>query len=197
MMKERVTTKAELIRLFLQCGVSTIPVVDQNRRIIGFLSKQDIIASSGITSDINISAEKVIEHHINLVDRTKEFSALNLLIQNFSKVDKIPVIDQRGTLVCFWQRSQLISAWEGEKEGGYEELFERLLVGVIITDSSGKIVYLNPTASSMVKGRKRGRNISDVFRVKIGEKPLFEKKRRFSYSSAPIPEGWICVIWSS
>ncbi len=195
-MEEKVSTKAELIRLFFLYSAISIPVVNNKKEIAGFLSRQDIIASSGVMEDLNVGIQRVIEHHLNTVDR-KNINSLNLLLQNFSRTKKIPVIDQKGKVVDTWQRGQLISAWEGEVETKYTDLFDKLLVGVVVVDASGKIAYLNPAAVSMAteKGRKKGRNLSDVFPINLELEPILNKKiGNLIFDAAPMVDGTIYII---
>jgi len=195
-MEEKVNTKADLIRLFFLYSAISIPVVNSKKEIAGFLSKQDIIASSGMMEDLNMGIQRVIEHHLNTVDR-ENINSLNLLLQNFSRTKKIPVIDQKGKIIDTWQRGQLISAWEGEEETKYPDLFDKLLVGVVVTDTSGKIVYLNPAAASMAteKGKKKGRNLSEVFLVNLELEPILNKKvGNLIFDAAPMVDGVIYII---
>jgi PAS domain-containing protein len=195
-MEEKVNTKAELIRLFFLYSAISIPVVNSKKEIAGFLSRQDIIASSGMMEDLNIGIQRVIEHHLNTIDR-ENINSLNLLLQNFSRTKKIPVIDQKGKVVDTWQRGQLISAWEGEEETKYPNLFDKLLVGVVVTDPSGKINYLNPVAASMAveKGKKKGRNLSEVFPINLEPEPVLNKKvEGLIFDAAPIVDGFIYII---
>jgi PAS domain-containing protein len=195
-MEEKVNTKAELIRLFFLYSAISIPVVNSKKEITGFLSKQDIIASSGMMGDLNIGIQKVIDHHLNTVDR-ENINSLNLLLQNFSRTKKIPVIDQKGKIIDTWQRGQLISAWEGEDETKYPDLFEKLLVGVVLTDTSGKITYLNPVAASMAteKWKKKGRNLSEVFFINSEPEPILNKKAgNLIFDAAPMVNGFIYII---
>ncbi|MDI6751894.1 MAG: hypothetical protein QME07_03430 [bacterium] len=195
-MEEKVTTKAELIRLFFLYSAISIPVVNSKKEIAGFISRQDIIASSGVMEDLNIGIQRVIEHHLNTVDR-ENINSLNLLLQNFSRTKKIPVIDQKGKVVDTWQRGQLISAWEGEIKTKYTDLFDKLLVGVVVVDASGKINYLNPAAVSMAieKGRKKGRNLSDVFPINLELEPILNKKiGSLIFDAAPMVDGTIYII---
>jgi PAS domain-containing protein len=195
-MEEKVNTKAELIRLFFLYSAISIPVVNSKKEIIGFLSKQDIIASSGMMGDLNIGIQRVIDHHLNTVDR-ENINSLNLLLQNFSRTKKIPVIDQKGRIIDTWQRGQLISAWEGEEETKYPDLFEKLLVGIVVTDTSGKIIYLNPVAASMAteKGKKKGRNLSEVFFINSEPEPILNKRAgNLIFDAAPMVNGFIYII---
>ncbi|MFH0775058.1 MAG: hypothetical protein V2A53_06160 [bacterium] len=195
-MEEKVNTKADLIRLFFLYSAISIPVVNSKKEIAGFLSKQDIIASSGMMEDLNMGIQRVIEHHLNTVDR-ENINSLNLLLQNFSRTKKIPVIDQKGKIIDTWQRGQLISAWEGEEETKYPDLFDKLLVGVVVTDASGKIAYLNPAAASMAteKGKKKGRNLSEVFLVNLESEPVLNKRvSGLIFDAAPMVDGVIYII---
>ena len=194
--EEKVNTKSELIRLFFLYSATSIPVVNNKKEIAGFLSKQDIIASSGMMEDLNIPIQKVIDHHLNIVDR-ENINSLNLLLQNFSRTKKIPVIDQKGKIVDIWQRSQLISAWEGTDETKYPDLFDKLLVGMVVTDAFGKIIYLNPVAASMAteKGKKKGRNLSEVFPINLEPEPILNKKvGSLIFDAAPTADGTIYII---
>lgn len=193
---ESIKTKIELIRLFLKYPISLIPIVSENK-IIGFISKQDIIASSGMQSDISISIEEVIKHHINPV-KEKDISSLKFLLKNFDKIKKIPIMDKNGNIVDMWERFQLITAWEGKEEmdGFYSKIFDNFPAGVVITSAEHKIIYLNKAASSIsaLKGKKIGRNFIDVFKVKIKPPALRKEENGIIYDAGYIKEGQIIYI---
>lgn len=175
---ESIKTKAELIRLFLKYPISSIIIVDEKERVIGFISRQDIIASSGRQADISISIEEVIKHHLNPVNE-EDISSLKFLLRNFARIKRIPIMDRRGNIVDMWERFHVITAWEGEVEraDSYSKIFDHFPAGVVITSAEHKIVYLNQVASSLsnVKGKKVGRNFIDVFNVQI-EAPALKKE---------------------
>lgn len=177
-MTKSIKTKIELIRLFLKHPISSIVIVDEKKKVIGFISKQDIIASSGMQADISISIEEVIKHHTNPVE-VGDIASLKFLLKNFEKVKRIPIMDRGGNIVDMWERVQLITAWEGdgERDDLYSKIFDHFPAGVVITSAEHKIIYLNQPASLMsnVKGKKIGRNFSDVFNVKI-EPPILRKE---------------------
>ncbi|MEW6679720.1 MAG: CBS domain-containing protein [bacterium] len=191
---ESIKTKMELIRLFLKYPISSIPIVDEKRKILGFLSKQDIIASSGMKDDINLPIANVIEYYLNPIDKEKDIHFLNLLLKNFNKIKKLPIMDSSGNIVDMWERFELIAGWEGEenkeKKGLYSKLFDHLPVGVVITSELGKILYLNPSASSIsnTKGKKIGRDFKDVFNVKIEPPASRKKEGNFTFDAGYIKE---------
>ncbi|MEW6680783.1 MAG: CBS domain-containing protein [bacterium] len=194
-MGESIKTKAELIRLFLKYPISSIPLVSEKKKILGFLSKQDIIASSGVKDDLSLSIDEVIKHHLNPVNCEKDIHFLNLLLKNFNKVKKLPVMDEGGNIVDLWEKFQFLTYWEGEDEKErvdfYARLFDSLPVGIVITSASFKILYLNPIASSFskLKGKKIGRDFSDVFNLKIEPPALRKKEGDFVFTAGYIKNG--------
>ncbi|MEW6104049.1 MAG: CBS domain-containing protein [bacterium] len=182
------------MRLFLKYPISSLPIVDEKRKILGFLSKQDIIASSGMKDDINLPIADVIEHYLNPVDKEKDIHFLNLILKNFNKIKKIPIMDSSGNIVNMWERFELIAGWEGEenreRRDFYSKLFDNLPVGVVITSEKGKILYLNPSASSIsdTKGKKIGRDFYEVFNVKIEPPASRKKEGNFIFDAGYIKE---------
>jgi|GEM_PF-5391803 len=193
-MSDVINTKIELIRLFLKYPISSIPIVNEKKGLIGFLSKQDIIASSGVQADIPIPITEVIEHHLNPIDREKDLPGLNLLLKNFNKVKRIPVMDKMGNIVDMWEKIQLITAWEGEEERGksnfYPLLFDHFPLGVVITSPKHKILYINQPAVSMsnVRGKKIGRDFKEVFNSEITPPVLRKKFGNLIFSAGYIKE---------
>ncbi|HAW49963.1 TPA: hypothetical protein DCX16_03315, partial [bacterium] len=102
-MGESISTKMDLIRLFLKYPINAIPVVDEKKAIVGFISKQDIIASSQTTEDMNIPVEKIVDTHLNLFS-SDNLQVLNLLIKNYNRIKKLPVIDKLGNIVGMWEK---------------------------------------------------------------------------------------------
>ncbi len=192
-MIEVIKTKIELIRLFLKYSINSIPVVSPKKKIIGFVSKQDIIASSGISDDISLSIVEVIKHHLNPVEE-KDMHFLNLLLKNFDKIKKLPIMDEAGNIVDMWERFQLITAWEGEAERErddfYSQVFDHLPVGVVITSADYKILYLNPSAASISNAEEKiGRDFTSVFNVQIEPPVLRKKEGDFIFDAGYIKEG--------
>lgn len=190
---ESIKTKVELIRLFLKYPISSIPIIGENKRVIGFISKQDIIAASGVQADISLSIGQVIEHHLNPV-KERDITSLNLLLKNFDKIKKLPIMDKMGNIVDMWERFQLITVWEGEEERErddfYSKMFDHFPAGVVITSPSNKIIYLNPLALSMsnVKGKKVGRDFGDVFNIQIEPPALRKEEKGFIFDVGYIKE---------
>lgn len=151
-------TKADILRYFCRYPIMTLPIVtSKSKKLVGILSKSDIIASSGTTSDISTPANKVINHHIIPVNTAEDFQILQTLWQNYRKIDKLPVIDKSGKLVGYWGKYELISAWEGYPaftQRDWDIIFAALELLIIIVDNDGKICYINPWGQKELEDRK-------------------------------------------
>lgn len=159
-------TKVNILGLFYRFPIKTLPVVDKDKKIIGLLHKEDLIASATV-ANLNLPLKQVIKEHLVQVNVEKDYRAFQTLLINFKKLDTLPVIDIQGKVVDYWKKFDLISNWENcptlaQKE--WECLFNAFPYPVIIVDKSAKIDYLNPQAEGLIitgRGRKiLGKSIS-------------------------------------
>ncbi len=123
---EPTMTVRELIELFYQSGLSSVPVVNEEGRIVGIISERDIIEGAlpgyfevlyGIT-DMNHLSQKLreIEHDriefymtpevIKIEEDEDDLTAADLMIRK--NVKSLPVVNKDGILVGMLRRIDLL-----------------------------------------------------------------------------------------
>lgn len=101
------TTVEQVIDLFEHYGVSGLPVVDDENRLLGMITEYDLLRSIrtlemvGIAADFMTRNVITVEHHASLVD------VINTLLS--SRVRRVPVIND-GKLVGVVSRRDLLFA---------------------------------------------------------------------------------------
>lgn len=196
-------TKIDILSFFYKYPIKNLPVVDKDKCIVGVLLKDSLIASSSVTSNLATPLTKVISNHLIPVILEKDYQILQGLLQNFKKVKTLPVIDIKGSVVDYWNRFDLICAWEGYPNLAgqqFEALFSNFPYPVIIVDSELKITYINLAGSELIitgRGRKiTGKLFSEIFpslktitdAPMINERILIEGEE-FIYDGVPIKKG--------
>lgn len=199
-MKKDRGTKIDILGFFYKYPIKNLPVVDKDKCIIGVLVKDSLIASSAITSNLDTPVTKVITNHLIPVNLEKDYQVLQGLLQNFKKVQTLPVIDTRGRVVDYWSRFDLICAWEGYPDVNgqqFETLFSNFPYPVVIINNDLEITYINPVGSELVitgRGRKiTGKSINEVFpslknvvSSSLINERLFIEGEEFIYDGVPI-----------
>ncbi len=89
----------KVLDIMVSSGITGLPVVDENNKLVGFVSDYDILkfySSKGILSGISIS-----EMDIKKVEAVKENAKIGVVrnLMNFNKVDRLPVVDKDGKFV--------------------------------------------------------------------------------------------------
>jgi len=201
--KKQRGTKIDILSFFYKYPIKSLPVVDKNKCIIGVLLKHSLIASSSITLNLTTPVTKVISNHLIPVILERDYQILQELLQNFKKVKTIPVIDTKGRVVDYWNKFDLICAWEGYPDLAiqqFEILFSNFPYPVVIVDANLKITYMNLPASELtITGRGRkiiGKSLNEIFPTLksiinshiIDERILIEGEE-FTYDALPIKKG--------
>ncbi|MDI6734661.1 MAG: hypothetical protein QME42_00450 [bacterium] len=199
-MKKDRGTKSDILGFFYKYPIKNLPVVDKDKCIIGVLVKDSLIASSAITSNLDTPLTKVINNHLIPVNLEKDYQVLQGLMQNFKKIKTIPVMDTRGRIVDYWNRFDLICAWEGSPDvhkQQFEILFSNFPYPVVIINNELEIIYINPVGSELVitgRGRKiTGKSINEVFpslkdvpSASLINERIFIEGEEFIYDGVPI-----------
>jgi PAS domain-containing protein len=183
--KKEIGTKSDVLGFFYRYPIKTIPVVNMNKKkILGILLKDTLTARASTISELSTPMKQVIKEHLIPVDTKKDYHALQNLLQNFKRVETIPVLNLQGKLVDNWNKSDLICIWEEYPkicELEWKRLFDKSPYPVIITDKDNCIEYFNPVFSDKVitgRGRKiYGRNIQEIIPnvPEVTEKPVTGK----------------------
>lgn len=123
---EPTMTVRELIELFYQSGLSSVPVINEDGRIVGIISERDIIEGAlpgyfevlhGITDMSHLSQKlREIEHDriefymtpdvIKIEEDEDDLTAADLMIRK--NVKSLPVVNKDGIFVGMLRRIDLL-----------------------------------------------------------------------------------------
>ncbi|MEW5767098.1 MAG: CBS domain-containing protein [bacterium] len=117
-------SKGDLLKLFYRYSLQIIPVVDDDKRIIGFLRKSDLIAASGIVKDLNSPVDELIRVNLSQIKPQEDLDQLTDAIQNFKRIESLPVINQEGKIIDAWDKIDLMLAWAGKYDRSLKEKSE-------------------------------------------------------------------------
>lgn len=201
MEEHRLLTKTDILKFFCRYPIKAIPVVNKEKKIIGLLRKSDVVAGTPVVSSLNTPIREVISSYITSVvqDQDQESDELQNLLTDFRNGTVFPVIDERGHLVDFWDRIDLICTFS--EKSPYlkvrEDMFTHFPNPVIFVDREGKITYLNPKATAEFRLKDGiGRQIDKVIcPISIVDKTPVENcqieidSEEFTYDASPILKG--------
>jgi transcriptional regulator with PAS, ATPase and Fis domain len=157
--------KRDLLRLFCRYPIKALLII-KKKKVSRILYKDELIAASTTSSGLEAPAKEIILNHSREIKENEDF--LNLLKEIFGdrKETKLPVLDEEGNLVDFWSRVDFTLAWEEHSffsKDGWKSIVNSLPDAILITDGTGRITYLNPAASEIIKEKKvRGKSLSQV-----------------------------------
>lgn len=129
-------SKGNLLKLFYRYPLQVIPVVDYDKRIIGFLRKSDLIAASGRVKDLNTPVVELIEVNLSPINPQEDLDQLAEAIQNFKHIESLPVINQDGEIIATWDKIDLMLAWEGKYDQSLKEKSEEEVADTMVEVTS-------------------------------------------------------------
>ena len=155
------TTIEQAIDLFEQHGVSGLPVVDDENRLLGMITEYDLLQSirtlemRGVVADFMTRDVITVEHHAPLVD------IVNTLLS--SRIRRVPVIND-GKLVGVIARRDLLFAGKIRQqllaEAGYD--FEVVLPGVGGKKIKATLLGVDPSTGIGFVQAAKGHTFSSV-----------------------------------
>ncbi|MDI6703233.1 MAG: helix-turn-helix domain-containing protein [bacterium] len=195
----RFLTKTDILKFFCRYPIRIIPIVNKEKKIIGLLRKSDVVAGTPVVSSLNTSIKEVISSHIIPVAQDQEVSEFQNLLTNFRKATVFPVIDEKGHLVDFWDKTDLICTFLEKNPylKAKEEMFTHFSNPVIFVDRERKITYINPKAKAEFRLKDViGKQIDKVIcPITIVDKTPIENchikidNQEFTYDASPILRG--------
>ncbi len=150
-------TKKDILGVFYRYPIKILPVVDNHGKFVGILNKDDLIASSSKVDDLKKPLKKVIFDHLIPVSNSRDIPILQNLLQNFLKINIIPVFNKEGKIVDWWEKFDVICQWEGfSLLEIMSQIFNYASFGVLIVNNEGRIAYHNQLLRKLLKiGRKK------------------------------------------
>lgn len=101
------TTVKELTELLAAKKISGVPVVDEQKRVVGIVTEADVLAHPGAKTVEEIMTKKVI----SVTPDTPVEEIAKLLAKK--KIKRVPVID-KGKLVGIVSRADIVKAFAGK-----------------------------------------------------------------------------------
>jgi len=101
------TTVKELTELLAAKKISGVPVVDEQKRVVGIVTEADVLAHPGAKTVEEIMTKKVI----SVAPDTPVEEIAKLLAKK--KIKRVPVID-KGKLVGIVSRADIVKAFAGK-----------------------------------------------------------------------------------
>jgi CBS domain-containing protein len=102
------TTVKELTELLAAKKISGVPVVDEQKRVIGIATEADVLAHPGAKTVEEIMTKRVI----SVKPDTPVEEIAKLLAKK--KIKRVPVIDEKGKLVGIVSRADIVKAFAGK-----------------------------------------------------------------------------------
>jgi PAS domain S-box-containing protein len=141
-----VFTVGGLIRLFYRYAINGIPVVDDMGRLMGLVTKSNLVKASSFTSNLKLSIKQIISDQLTPIDREKSPEEVLESIVGGKEIAELPVIDRAGKLVAFWNPKELSKAarnYDRLSPGSLGVVLKALTKGVVVVDGRGIIAYVN------------------------------------------------------
>jgi len=102
------TTVKEFTELLAAKKISGVPVVDEQKRVIGIATEADVLAHPGAKTVEEIMTKRVI----SVKPDTPVEEIAKLLAKK--KIKRVPVIDEKGKLVGIVSRADIVKAFAGK-----------------------------------------------------------------------------------
>ncbi len=104
-------TTVEDLASFMVEGFGSIPIVDQQKRLIGIVSEFDLLSALGRGRKWNnLPACEIMTRHPASVTPKTEITTLIGILQS-SRFIRMPVVDSNGTLIGIVARRDIIRAY--------------------------------------------------------------------------------------
>ncbi|NPV91814.1 MAG: sigma 54-interacting transcriptional regulator [Firmicutes bacterium] len=159
-----------VIRYYQECKVNTLPVVDQDAKLIGVFPKKRLYRALLEGADLDDPIRPYVVCNPVFVSSDLTYNEVSLVVRvTKSQVDYVVVInqDQRvvgmiGTAEYLRESLNVI----GKSTTLLESLFSANYEGMIIVDNKGYILRINPAAEGLfglIESKVKGLHLNEVF----------------------------------
>ncbi len=108
-------TKAEDLASFMVEGFGSVPIVDQQQRLIGIVSEYDLLTALGRGRNWNdLPACEIMTRHPASVTPDTSLATLIGILQS-SRFIRMPVVDSNGKLIGVVARRDILRAYLNDK----------------------------------------------------------------------------------
>jgi transcriptional regulator with PAS, ATPase and Fis domain len=179
--EERLKLK-DLLKYICGYGLNIIPIVDKNKRLVGVITKENLIATSSTIINLEKPLKEFIANNIVKINLPKDFQILLNLSKDYQKIKEIPVIDEEGNLIDYWNVKEILLSIDQEvifSAVSWKKIFNELPLITIITDKRGRIILGNRFAKEHIFKNKEWKNnfLSEIIPQldKISERKKLKK----------------------
>ena len=125
----------EAARLLAERGISGLPVVDDDKRVVGVLSEGDIVVQEAAAGAprARLVGEAMTAPAITITRRRPISKAARIMVEE--GVNRLPVVDDDGSLVGIVTRADLVHAYVRSDEEIVAEIREDVLRRTLWIDS--------------------------------------------------------------
>ncbi len=116
-------TKANDLASLMVEGFGSVPIVDQQKRLIGIVSEYDLLAALGRGRQWNdiLACEIMTRHPASVTPKTSMATLMGIL--QSSRFIRMPVVDSNGTLTGIVARRDILRAYlDSESEPDWSEI---------------------------------------------------------------------------
>ena len=104
-------TKADVLASFMVEGFGSVPIVDQQQRLIGIVSEYDLLNAFGRGRNWNeLPAYEIMTRHPASVTPDTSIATLIGILQS-SRFIRMPVVDSNGKLIGIVARRDILRAY--------------------------------------------------------------------------------------
>lgn len=108
-------TKADVVASFMVDGFGSVPIVDQEQRLIGIVTEFDLLNALGRGRKLNeLTAYEIMTRHPASVSPNTSITLLIGVLQS-SHFIRVPVVDSNGKLIGIVARRDILRAYLGTK----------------------------------------------------------------------------------
>ncbi len=159
---------ANILEYFLKNpDLNTAVILDQDKKVMGALSKNDLIALLGDKLRLNDSIENLLSqsfHHLT-IEQVDFMEISNYVKDNF---EDLIITDQEGTyqgMATSWDLARLLIKQREDQEQLFKAILDSAHNGIVAVDCQAKVVLFNKAAEIML-GQKSseavGQPVADV-----------------------------------
>jgi len=138
----------DALKLFKEYPVVTLPVLDDQHKIMGAISIKDVISKIALSINLNVIIKELINNNLNNVIIDENFNLTNFKL---SKLD-IFIISKNKQLIGILPKvalDNMLCHYYKQRFKEREAIFKCALNGIIIVNKDGIITDINPAAEKI------------------------------------------------
>ncbi|MDI6785442.1 MAG: helix-turn-helix domain-containing protein [bacterium] len=139
----------DLLKYFCGYGLSSIPVINKSKKLIGILKKENLIATSSSVVNLEKPLKEFTTKNITSINFLEDSKALSNLVLNCEHIREIPVINEEGILIDFWTPQEIFLSLNNNisfSVNSWRKIFDNFPCISIFVDHLGKIILANKLA---------------------------------------------------